>query len=115
MENFRRYCKTLELEDDAALIKEYRRLHAPGAVWPEITAGMKEVGILDMEIYLSGSTLFMIMETVPDFDHDSAMAKLATLPRQKEWEAFVSRFQKTDVNASAKDKWRLMERIYKMD
>ena len=25
-----------------------------------------------MEIYLHGNRLFMIMETVPDFDHDKA-------------------------------------------
>ncbi|MFH1717396.1 MAG: L-rhamnose mutarotase [Planctomycetota bacterium] len=112
---FRRYCKCLELDDDPALIEEYKKLHAMGAGWPEITAGMKEVGIIDMEIYISGTTLFMIMDTKPDFDHEQAMAKLATLPRQAEWEALVSKFQKTRSDASAKDKWRLVERIYKMD
>lgn len=115
MKTYKRYCKTLELENDPALIEEYLRLHAPGAVWPEITAGMKGVGIIDMEIYISGTTLFMIMDTVPDFDHDSAMTRLAALPRQAEWEALVSRFQKTDTNTSAGEKWRLIERIYKMD
>ncbi|MBN1782249.1 L-rhamnose mutarotase [bacterium] len=112
---FRRYCKTLTLEDDPELIKAYKEVHAPGNAWPEITEGMKSVGILDMEIYLSGTTLFMIMDTEENFDHDAAMTKLAGLPRQAEWEAYVSRFQETSENASAKDKWRLMERIYKMD
>lgn len=105
----------MELENDPALIEEYKKLHAMGAAWPEITAGMKEVGIIDMEIYLSGTTLFMIMDTKPDFDHEPAMAKLATLPRQAEWEALVSKYQKTHSRASAKEKWRLVERIYKMD
>ncbi len=112
---FRRYCKSLELEDDPSLIEEYKKLHAMGACWPEITAGMKEVGIIDMEIYISGTTLFMIMDTKPDFDHEQAMAKLATLPRQGEWEALVSKYQKTGGDASAKEKWRLIERIFKMD
>jgi len=105
----------MELEDDPALIEEYKRLHAMGAAWPEVTAGMKEVGIIDMEIYISGTTLFMIMDTQADFNHEQAMAKLATLPRQAEWEALVSKFQKTHSGAAAKDKWRLVERIYKMD
>ena len=105
----------MELENDPALIEEYKKLHAMGAAWPEITAGMKEVGIIDMEIYLTGTTLFMIMDTKPDFDHEPAMAKLATLPRQAEWEALVSKYQKTHSRASAKEKWRLVERIYKMD
>ena len=112
---FKRYCKTLTLKEDAQLIKDYIRVHAPGAAWPEITAGMREVGILDMEIYLLGSRLFMIMETVPDFDHDNAMKELAKKPRQCEWEAYVSRFQQSLEEATADEKWQLMERIYKLD
>lgn len=112
---FKRFCKTLKLRDDPALIEEYKKVHAPGAAWPEITQGMKEVGIVDMEIYIDGAQLFMIMDTVPDFDHDKAMAALAKKPRQSEWEAFVSRFQQTSSEASADEKWRLMERIFKLE
>lgn len=36
----------------------------------------------------------MIVETPLDFDWDEAMAKLATLPRQQEWEDYMSVFQK---------------------
>lgn len=115
MAQFKRFCKALKLENDSQLIEAYKKVHAPGAVWPEITQGMKEVGIIDMEIYLLGTQLFMIMDTVPDFDHNKAMKKLATKPRQTEWEAFVSQFQKTSAEASADEKWQLMERIYKLD
>lgn len=112
---YKRYCKTLTLKNDARLIEDYKKVHAPGAVWPEITQGMREVGILDMEIYLSGNRLFMIMETIADFDHDKAMAELSKKPRQSEWEAYVSRFQNTSPQATADEKWQLMERIFKMD
>ena len=112
--SYKRYCKTLTLEDDARLIEEYKKVHAAGAVWPEITQGMIEVGILDMEIYITGNRLFMIMDTVPDFDHDKAMNELAAKPRQSEWEAYVSRFQSTSAEASADEKWQLIERIYKL-
>jgi L-rhamnose mutarotase len=115
MKKFKRYCKTLQLEHDATSIEEYKRLHAMGNTWPEITQGMKDVGIIDMEIYLDGTTLFMIMDTTQNFNHDKAMTKLATLPRQSEWEARVSKYQKTSVSSSAKDKWKLIERIYKLD
>jgi L-rhamnose mutarotase len=115
VKNFKRYCKTLQLEDDPLLIREYKKLHAKGNAWPEITQGMKDVGIVDMEIYLDGTTLFMIMDTVEDFDHEQAMTILSTLPRQAEWEATVSRYQKTTALSSAKEKWRLLERIYKLD
>jgi L-rhamnose mutarotase len=115
MAHYKRYCKTLKLEDDPKLIEAYKKVHAPGAVWPEITQGMKEVGIIDMEIYILGTQLFMIMDTVPDFDHDAAMKVLASKPRQAEWEAFVAQFQKTSADASADEKWQLMERIFKLD
>lgn len=115
MEKFKRYCKTLQLENDSKLIEEYKKLHAMGNAWPEITQGMKDVGIIDMEIYLDGTTLFMIMDTEENFDHERAMTKLAALPRQSEWEATVSKYQKTSASSSAKEKWNLVERIYKMD
>lgn len=113
--SFKRYCKILTLKDDPRLIKEYKKVHAPGAVRPEVHRGMIEVGILDMEIYIAGNTLFMIMDTVPDFDHDRAMAELASKPGQAEWEAYVSRFQQTSPDASADEKWKPLERIYKLD
>ena len=115
MKKFKRYCKTLQLENDTRLIEEYKNLHAIGNPWPEITHGMKDVGIIDMEIYLDGTTLFMIMDTEENFDHEIAMTKLAAMPRQSEWEAVVSKFQKTSVSSSAKEKWKIVERIYKMD
>jgi len=113
--NYKRYCKTLSLKDDAQLIEDYKKVHAPNAAWPEITQGMKDVGIIDMEIYILGTRLFMIMDTVADFDQDKAMAELATKPRQSEWEAYVSRFQQSSAEATADEKWQLMERIYKLD
>jgi L-rhamnose mutarotase len=112
--SYKRFCKTLTLEDDPALIADYKKVHAAGAAWPEITRGMIEVGILDMEIYIVENRLFMIMDTVPEFDHEAAMSELASKPRQSEWEAYVSRFQKTGSEATADQKWQLMERIYKL-
>lgn len=112
---FKRYCKTLALQNDPALIEAYKQVHAKGQAWPEITQGMKDVGILDMEIYLHENRLFMIMDTVADFDHNKAMTELAGKPHQSEWEAYVSRFQRTSADASADEKWQLMERIYEMD
>ncbi len=92
--SFKRYCKFLKLQDNKELIEKYKSVHAPGKVWPEITQGIREVGILDMEIYLHGNYAFMIMDTVPDFDHEKAMKELAKKPRQEEWEKYVSQFQK---------------------
>ncbi len=111
---FKRFCKTLELQNDPELIAAYKKAHGKGKAWPEITQGIREVGILDMEIYLAGTQLFMIMDTVPDFDHDKAMNELAEKPRQSEWEAYMAKFQNSSADASADEKWRLIERIFKL-
>ena len=110
----KRYCQTLELKDDPELIEEYLYWHKSENVWKEIVDGIKEVGILDMEIYLFKTRLFMIVEVPLDFDWDTQMAKLATLPRQAEWEAFVSKYQKSSHNATSDEKWQMMDLIYKL-
>jgi len=112
--SFKRYCKTLKLQNNDKLIEGYKKIHSKGAAWPEITKGMREVGIIDMEIYIFKTRLFMIMDTIPEFDHDKAMAELAKKPRQSEWEEYVSKFQETSSTATADEKWQLIERIYKM-
>jgi L-rhamnose mutarotase len=112
---FKRFCKTLELRNNPDLIAAYKKAHAKGQAWPEITQGIREVGILDMEIYLAGHRLFMIMDTVPDFEHDKAMAELAKKPRQSEWEEQMSKLQKSSTGETAGEKWQLIERIFKLD
>lgn len=110
----KRYVKTLMLEDNPQLIAEYTAAHAAGAAWPEITQGMIDVGILDMEIYIVGTRLIMIMDTLPDFDHEKDMAVLATKPRQSEWEKAMAKYQKSSPDAASDEKWQPMERIYKL-
>lgn len=102
----------MELRDNPELIAEYRRRHSREKAWPEIRQGIREVGILEMEIYILGTKLFMIVETPLDFDWDEAMAKLATLPRQQEWEDYMSVFQKAAPGASSAEKWQPMERMF---
>ncbi len=106
----KRYCQTLTLVDNPMLIEKYVDAHAH--VWPEVIMGQREVGIVQMQIYRQGRQLFMIMDTVDDFDFARDMAKLATLPRQAEWEAYVSQFQGAKADARSDEKWQLMERIF---
>ena len=108
----KRYCQTMDLKDDPELVAEYIKRHSEAEAWPEIRKGIREVGILEMEIYILGTRLFMIVETPLDFDWVTAMAKLATLPRQAQWEEYMSIFQKADPKASSAEKWQLMERIF---
>jgi len=113
-EKTKRFCLTLDLKDEPKLIEEYKYWHDSKNIWPAIPKGIREVGIVDMEIYLLSTRLFMIMEAKADFDFEKQMAKLAELPRQKEWEAFVSKYQKSSPDAKSSEKWKLMDRIFKL-
>ena len=106
----KRYCQTLTLVENPEMIEKYVEAHKH--VWPEVVQGQREVGIVDMQIYRRDRNLFMIMDTVDDFDFRRDMARLATLPRQAEWEAYVSQFQGCSANARSDEKWQLMERIF---
>ena len=109
----KRYCQLLNLPDDPELIKGYIREHQH--VWREIQDGIRQVGIIDMQIYLLGNQSFMIMDTVDEFDFKADNARLATLPRQAEWEAHVAKYQGCDPNAVSTAKWQLMEKIFQLD
>ena len=109
----KRYCQTLELANDEELIRKYVEVHAH--VWPEVMEGQREVGILDMQIYRYQNRVFMICDTVDDFDWERGMARLATLPRQAEWEAYVAKYQGCDPSLPSASKWHLMEQIYHLE
>ena len=108
----KRYCQTLDLRDSPELIAEYRKRHSQAEAWPEILAGIREAGILEMEIYLLDTRLFMIVEVPVGFDWDAAMERLVSLPRQQEWEDYMAIFQLVKPGSTAAEKWQPMERIF---
>lgn len=56
----RRYCFTLDLKDDPALIDQYKRHHQK--IWPEITRSIRDAEVENLEIYLLGTRMFMILD-----------------------------------------------------
>ena len=108
----KRYVQFLEIRNDPELIAQYRKWHSEEYSWKEIRNGIREVGILEMELYIIGNRLAMIVDTPADFNWQEAMSRLATLPRQAEWEAFVSKFQGCAADARSDEKWQPMERIF---
>lgn len=102
----------MDLKDDPVLIAKYVEAHSKYKSWPEIREGIRSIGILEMEIYIKKNRLFMIVETPLDFDWDSAMEKLAELPKQTEWEAYTSIFQDCKPGSTSTQKWNMMERIF---
>jgi L-rhamnose mutarotase len=109
----RRYCLALDLENDPRLIAEYRRHHEQ--VWPEITQSIRDSGIEDMEIYLLGTRLFMIIEVSERFSFDAKQEADRANPKVQEWEQLMWTFQRPLPQAKPGEKWIPMERIFKLD
>lgn len=109
----KRYCLSLDLKDDPALIAEYRRYHQK--IWPEITRSINAAGIVDMEIYLLGTRMFMIMEVDETFSFDKKAKADAANPKVREWEELMWKFQRPLPEAKSGEKWLLMERIFKLE
>ena len=109
----KRYCLTLDLKDDPKLIAEYRRYHEK--IWPEITKSIRDAGIEDMEIYLLGTRMFMVMEVNETFSFAAKARSDAANPKVREWEEPMWKFQKPLPNAKPGEKWMRLERIFKLD
>lgn len=109
----RRYCLALDLKDDPQLIAEYKRYHQK--IWPEITESIRQSGIEDLEIYLIGTRLFMIMEVNENFSFVAKGEADRNNPKVQEWEQLMWRFQRPLPQAKPGEKWLLMERIFKLE
>lgn len=104
-----KYCLTLDLADNPDLIHEYEILHEN--VWIEIIEGIKSVGIVDMQIFRFKERMCMVVEVPENFDFEVQMQKLATHPRQQEWEQLMWKYQKELIKG---EKWVKMQRIFKL-
>jgi L-rhamnose mutarotase len=109
----RRFCLTLDLKDDPKLIAEYKRHHEK--IWPEITRSIKDAGILDLEIYLQGMRMFMILEVDESFSFEKKAQADRQNPKVQEWENLMWKYQKALPEARPGEKWLLMERVFKLE
>jgi L-rhamnose mutarotase len=105
---------TLDLKNNPELIEEYMHWHKPDQIWKEIPAGIRQVGIMEMEIFLFQNRMFMVVQTPDDFDWDKAMLDLSKLPRQQEWETFMAQFQQLYQGQGINGKWQRMDRIFQL-
>lgn len=109
-----RHCLALDLKDDPELIEQYKAYHDPKGMWPEIPPTIRDAGILNMEIYLSGNRLFMIMEVDEHFDAMRKAQMDANNPKVQEWEQLMWTFQQALPWARFGEKWVPMERIFNL-
>jgi L-rhamnose mutarotase len=109
----RRFCFALDLKGDPTLIAEYRKYHEK--IWPEITQSLKDSGIEDVEIYLLGTRMFMIMEVNESFSFEKKAKADQQNPSVQAWEELMWKFQQALPEAKLGEKWLRMGRIFKLE
>lgn len=112
MKDLKRYCFALDLVDDPKLIAEYKKYHEK--IWPEITDSILNSGVENLEIYCVSNRLFMIMEVNESFSFEIKSKMDAENPKVQEWETLMWTYQQVLPAASKGEKWKLMDKIYKL-
>jgi L-rhamnose mutarotase len=107
-----RHCFALDLKDDPQLIEAYKVHHSAGNVWPEIIESIKTSGIQNLDIYLVGNRLFMIMDVNNEFSFASKGQADLTNPKVIAWEELMWTFQQKLPWVKGDEKWMLMEQIF---
>ncbi|GIS64697.1 MAG: hypothetical protein CM1200mP3_09450 [Chloroflexota bacterium] len=84
------YAMSLDLLESPETINEYKEFHKN--VWPEVKQGLRDIGIKEMKIFLSGNRLFMFLRTVDSFDlEQNFQTYTESSPRAVEWDNLYER------------------------
>ena len=102
----------MDLKDDDQLIETYKTYHQ--AVSHDIIDSIKKAGIEDLEIYLIGNRLFMIMMVNDTFSFEKKAAMDAANPKVQAWETLMWKYQQALPFAQKGEKWVLMDKIFQL-
>ena len=70
----------MNLKDGPGIVETYTRYHRD--VWPEVQASLRHVGVQQMDIYLLGRRLVMVVEMRDGLDYRTAFASHAVVERR---------------------------------
>lgn len=102
----------LDLVDDPEAIEAYKKAHRK--VWPQVINSIKAAGVIDMEIFLRGNRLLMLMEVDESFSFENKARLDAQDPKVQQWERLMEQYQQILPEAAKGEKWSLMESIFKL-
>lgn len=114
MSGKRRLCFALDLKDDHALIARYKEWHRPGGPPQAVNDSIRSAGIEQMEIYLCGNRLFMVMQVNDSFSAANKAAADGADPAVQAWEARMNEFQQPLPWAAKGEKWVASELVYSL-
>lgn len=107
-----RHCFALDLKEEPELIESYKKHHQTANVWPEIISSIKGAGIEELDIFLVGNRLFMIMVVNEKFSFEAKTASDLANPKVVAWEQLMWKFQQQLPWAKGDEKWLLMDNIF---
>jgi len=101
----------VDLKDDPAMIEAYKEHHRN--VWPEVLSSLRRVGLADLQIYLLGRRLVMVVELPDGLDVRRAFAThRASEARVVEWEALMKSMQEPAPGSADGEWWAVMQPVF---
>ena len=104
------FAQALDLVDDPAAISAYEEYHR--AVWPEVLAALREIGIERMEIFRVGTRMFMYFSAPDDFDPERDFQTYTESARCQEWDELMRQYQQRIPNATEGEWWTPMPCVF---
>ena len=109
-----RYVFTVNLKEGPGVVEAYTRHHRE--VWPEVQESLRRVGVEQMDIYLLGRRLVMIVEMRDGLDYRAAFASHKSSSRRvAEWEDLMTSLQAPAAEAQAGEWWAVMEQVFHLE
>jgi L-rhamnose mutarotase len=100
------------LKNDETAIAGYKRYHVK--IWAEVKQSLFDAGVEEMEIYLLGTRLFMIMDVNDSFSLSAKAAMDLANAKVQEWETIMHGFQQQLPGVRPDQYWIPMERVFSL-
>jgi L-rhamnose mutarotase len=109
-----RHVFAVNLKDDPGIVETYKQHHRD--VWPEVQASLRRVGVQQMDIYLLGRRLVMVVEMRNGLDYRAAFKSHASSSeRVVEWERLMKSLQEPPAEARAGEWWAFMDPVFHLE
>jgi L-rhamnose mutarotase len=108
-----RHLLMVDLKDDPDVIEAYTAHHR--RVWPEVLRSLRRAGIADMEIYLLGRRLVMVVDVNGRDVQSCFAAHVASHPRVAEWEALMKSMQEPPPGGEPGEWWAMMQPVFHLE
>ena len=106
-----RHVLAVDLKDDPTVIEAYKAHHR--RVWPEVLRSLRGAGVADMQIYMLGRRLVMLVDMQDGLDVRRAFAThAASHPRVAEWEELMKSMQQPPPGSAAGEWWAVMQPVF---